>query len=195
MLKVMCFVLVASRFFPLSLRFTSTTRLVQLHHGSRTAVVWAEGRGGWWESEFLNDRLVHSGASSLCCSRFLSISASVWEKDACRGGFSWHCGGICRGGCAAPEQTTPWEWACQVRQHQDRRSDRHVEESVALLLSFPPSPPTTPSSRPHTTPGTHTVAIPRKLPAALWSVRLRVKFSVCSMFKAWLVARLKWQHF
>lgn len=175
MLKVMCFVLVASRFFPLSLRFTSTTRLVQLHHGSRTAVVWAEGRGGWWESEFLNDRLVHSGASSLCCSRLRERRLQGWVQLALRGHLpGWLC-------CTWTDNTLR-TGVCQVRQHEDRQS-RGVCCSLAFLS--PPSPPTTPSSRPHTAPGTHIVAIPRKLPAALWSVRLRVQFSV-------LCSRLDW---
>lgn len=195
----MCFVLVASRFFPLSLRFTSTTRLFQLHHGSWTAVVWAEGRGGWWESEFFWWQI-----GSLWGLLFVLLPFPLNQRFGLRerrlqGWVQLALWGICRGCCAAPEQTTPWEWACQVCHHGDRQSDRHIEESVALLLSLPPSPPPPPHPPcPHTTLGTHMLPLchsEEPASSALCPVELRVKFSVCSRFQSWLVARLKQQCF
>lgn len=140
-LKVMYFVLFASCFSPLSLCFTSTTRLFQLHHGSWTAVVWAEGRGGWWESEFFDGSLwgflfmllpyplkqcfglrerclgVHWGVVSVAAVRYLpGWLCCTWTDDTLRMGM-------------------------RVCHHGDRQSDRHIEESVAVLPSVPPPSP------------------------------------------------------
>lgn len=85
---------------------------------------------------------------SLCGLLFLLLllnMAVVWTST--RGVVHWVKWGICWGGCVLPEKMTPWGWAfhcslCDwVCHHGDRQSDRHIEESVAVLPSVPPPSP------------------------------------------------------
>lgn len=124
----------------LPLFITSTLRLFQ-QHGSRAALVWTEGRRGWWESElcliffnfFFLGGLIHSGASIF---PFASGSSQVAERTSAMVGFQWETRWLC---CTWKDGTL--RLGMRVCHHGDRQSDRHIEESVAVLPSVPPPSP------------------------------------------------------
>lgn len=154
--KLCCFLKSCTLFFLLLVSFpclppfTSTPRLLQLH-GSWTAVVWAEGRGGWWESEFLGGRFIRSlwgPPLSIAPVSPSTSSALAWEKVS-RAPWGVRQGGSCR---TCTDDTL--RMGMRVCHHGDRQSDRHIEESVAVLPSAPHPPhtlSTTPPPRPHLT--------------------------------------------
>lgn len=123
----------------------STPRLLQFH-SSRAAVVWAQGRGGWWESEFMDGRLAHSVDFLLVL--FL-LNQHFGLRDGHLHGFGFrqwaqwcvYQGLLC---CTWTDDTL--RMSMQVCHHGDRQSDRHIEESVAVLPSVP-----SPFPCPHTT--------------------------------------------
>lgn len=70
-----------------------------------------------------------------------------------QGWAQWPQWGVCQGGCVAPEQTTPWGWACEcVTMETGRVTDTSRSQLLSCLLSLYPPP----LSSHHTeTPGTH----------------------------------------
>lgn len=159
-----------SPLFFLSVVSLFTPRLFQLH-SSRTAAVWAEGRGGWWESEFLDGRLVNS-ADILFLLASVSSQPALWfaRKTSTWVGFRpW---AVCWWLRRSWTDDTLW-MGMQVCHHGDRQSDRLIEESVAVLPSVPPPTPLT----------SHQTETPTCCRSALEpaSSSLRLKFCPCAL--------------
>lgn len=146
-------------------------RLLQLH-SSWTAIVWTEGRGGWWESEFLGCRMLHCGASSFYCTCFFSTSALAWEKGSV--GTVWYLPGLVvlhlnrRHPADGHASVSPW-----------RQAEWHTHRGFGRCLAFHPhTEPSASLSSHHTeTPGAHMLPLCSR--TCQCSVKLRVKFSVC----------------
>lgn len=112
-------------------------RLFQLH-SSWTAVIRAQGRGGWWESEFVDGRLVTLWISFSVAS--VSSQPALWfeRQPSTWVGFRLRAHS---GGCAAPEQMTPRGWACKcVTMETGGVTDTSRTQLLSCPLSFHPPP-------------------------------------------------------
>lgn len=168
--------------------FASSTRFFQ-HRAPRTAVVWAEGGGGWWESECVDGRLFFVFFSVALLFMLLPFPLNqwglVWETDT-----FWVVGGrrevsaevvVLHLNRCHPEDghasVSPWR---QAEQQTHRWSS-------CCLASCPPTPPS-PPPRPCTTLGTHMLPLCCFIEPA--SSTEGYFLYVCSIIQAlWLVSR------